>query len=47
MNYPAQGMDVLIRGNWKLLFTVTVETKENKFRTTFSNLMGVMAGNAR
>lgn len=40
-SYPCSGMECLQAGaatDWKLNFTMRIDAKDNKFRTTFSNL---------
>lgn len=50
--YPCDGMSCLARGDWSVPFTIKVEMKDAKIRTTFSNIrvtyppgQGLPAGN--
>ncbi|MDC7708381.1 DUF4468 domain-containing protein [Vogesella indigofera] len=39
INYPCQGgMDCIVKADWKVPFTVRVDTKDEKFRLTFTNI---------
>lgn len=39
INYPCQGgMDCLVKADWKVPFTMRVDTKDEKFRLTFTNI---------
>lgn len=39
INYPCGGLDCVGKGDWKVHFTMRVDTKDEKFRATFSNLI--------
>lgn len=39
INYPCSGMECLAKGDWKVMFTMQVDIKEQKFKQTFSNLV--------
>ena len=39
IKYPCEGFDCVAKGDWKVHFTMRVDTKDEKFRVTFSNLM--------
>jgi hypothetical protein len=36
--YPGQGIEYRTRADWKVAFQIKVETKEGRYRMTFSNL---------
>lgn len=38
VRYPCSGMECIGKGNWKVLFTMRTDMKDNKFRLTFSNI---------
>lgn len=38
IKYPCQGFDCIAKGDWQVHFTMRVDTKDGKFRQTFSNL---------
>jgi hypothetical protein len=38
INYPCKGLECVAKSDWKVLFTMRVDTKDDKFRLTFSNL---------
>ena len=38
IKYPCKGMECVAKNDWKVLFTMRVDTKDEKFRLTFSNL---------
>jgi hypothetical protein len=38
MKYPCSGLDCIAKNNWTVPFTMRVDTKDEKFRLTFSNL---------
>lgn len=39
VNYPCQGgMDCIVKADWKVPFTMRVDTKDEKFRLTFTNI---------
>jgi hypothetical protein len=38
ISYPCDGIDCIAKGDWKVPFTMRVDTKDQKFRLTFSNL---------
>jgi hypothetical protein len=39
IDYPCSGMECLGKSNWKVLFTMQVDIKEQKFKLTFTNLV--------
>ena len=39
IDYPCSGMECLGKGNWKVIFTMQVDIKEQKFKQTFTNLV--------
>jgi hypothetical protein len=39
MKYPCSGLDCVAKNDWKVHFTMRMDTKDNRFRLTFSNLM--------
>jgi hypothetical protein len=38
IKYPCSGVDCLGKGDWNALFTMQVDTKDQKFKMTFTNL---------
>lgn len=39
INYPCAGLDCVGKGEWRVKFTMKVETKDGKFKTDFKNLV--------
>ena len=39
IKYPCQGLDCVAKNDWKVYFTMRLDTKDDKFRLTFTNLM--------
>lgn len=38
IKYPCSGLDCVAKDDWRVLFTMKVEAKDERFRMTFSNL---------
>ena len=38
MKYPCEGIECIAKNDWKIHFTMRVDTKDEKFRLTFTNL---------
>lgn len=38
INYPCSGFDHIAKADWKVLFTMRVDIKDNRFRLSFINL---------
>jgi hypothetical protein len=43
MQYPCRGFECLAKSDWKVRFTIRIDTKDDKFRLTFSNVNLVWA----
>lgn len=44
INYPCSGMDCLAKSDWRVPFTMRVDTKDGKFRLTFTNIRLAWSG---
>ena len=38
IQYPCSGLECIAKGDWKILFTMSIDAKDERFRMTFSNL---------
>jgi hypothetical protein len=38
IKYPCHGLECIAKGDWQVHFTMRIDTKDGKFRQTFSNL---------
>lgn len=38
ISYPCEGYECLLKADWKVPFTMRLETKDGKFRVTFTNI---------